>query len=643
MSRIPQDFIDELLNRVDIVDVIDSRVKLKKTGKNYSACCPFHKEKTPSFSVSPDKQFYYCFGCGASGTALGFLMEYEHLGFVDAIESLAGNVGLAVPKEETGNRQQKSQQSLYTILEKAGKYYQQQLAEHPARDEAVIYLKNRGLTGGVAKRFGVGYAPPGWDNLLRKLGLGDNERRLLADGGLTITNEETGKRYDRFRHRIMFPIIDVRGRTIGFGGRILASDKEPQQAGGKSRGAGPKYLNSPETPVFHKGRELYGLYQALQSSRKLEQILVVEGYMDVIALAQFGIDNAVATLGTACGEDHLKLAFRFTSEIIFCFDGDNAGRKAAKRALENALPAMTDGRRIRFLFLPEGQDPDTLVRQIGAERFNKQLQAALPLEEFFFEAVAEGVDTRTMEGRARMSKLAAPLLHQLPPGIYRELMFDALAKRTGLSADVLQELIKEKPSFNPPATPESSQAQQPAYYDEPAGAPAKVYSPPPPVPVFVPASHTNSRTRLNPRKLATSLLLENPELLTADLNTELPDASDDADLNQLKILLEFLKDRPQSTFHSILGYWGGQYGLEAQKYLTSLVANQFLGSVKRTSPYDSRRELEDAFHRIRQEHELQLHSRELAELARLATLNDEQKARMRELLQKKQQMKMTKH
>lgn len=639
MSRIPQDFIDELLNRLDIVDVIDSRVKLKKTGKNYSACCPFHKEKTPSFSVSPDKQFYYCFGCGASGTALGFLMDYEHLGFVDAVESLASTAGLNVPREDTGNRQHKSQQNLYTILEKAAKYYQQQLAEHPARDEAVNYLKNRGLTGGVAKRFGVGYAPPGWDNLLRKLGLGDSEKKLLAEGGMTIENEESGKRYDRFRHRIMFPIIDVRGRTIGFGGRILASDKEPQQAGGKSRGAGPKYLNSPETPVFHKGRELYGLYQALQSNRKVEQLLVVEGYMDVIALAQYGIDNAVATLGTACGEDHLKLAFRFTSEIIFCFDGDNAGRKAAKRALENALPAMTDGRRIKFLFLPEGQDPDTLVRQVGAERFGEQLEAALPLEEFFFEAVAEGVDTRTMEGRARMSKIAAPLLHSLPAGIYRELMFDALARRTGLSLDVVNELIKEKPTFNrEPREPEPTPTAT-----EHAPAPTKPMRPPAPPPAQAMPTLNASRTRLSPCRLAITLLLESPELLTEPLNTELPDNPGDPDLQQLKVLLNFLRERPQSSFHSILGYWGGHYGLAAQSYLTDLVANQFLGSVKRTSPYDSRRELEDAFRRIRQEHQLRGLDRELADLASLATLNDEQKARMRELLQLKQQTKMTKH
>ena len=646
MSRIPQDFIDELLNRIDIVDVIDSRVKLKKTGKNYSACCPFHKEKTPSFSVSPDKQFYYCFGCGASGTALGFVMEYEHLGFVDAVESLAGNAGLSVPRERTDNKQHKTYQNLYTILDKANHYYQQQLAENPQRKEAVTYLKNRGLSGGIAKQFGVGYAPPGWDNLMRKFGLSEQERKLLAEAGLSIENEESGKRYDRFRQRIMFPIIDVRGRTIGFGGRILANDKEPQQAGGKSRAAGPKYLNSPETPVFHKGRELYGLFQALQNTRKLEQLLVVEGYMDVIALAQYGINNAVATLGTACGEEHLKLAFRYSNEIIFCFDGDNAGRKAAKRALENALPTMKDGRHIKFLFLPEGQDPDSMVRQVGTDRFQEQLQSALPLEDFFFDAIAEGIDTRTMEGRARMSKLAAPLLHQLPNGIYRELMFEALAQRTGLSLDILQELIKETPRSLTPAQPaadtgereQSPKIESVAAPPEPQSntAPAwrHITETPPPPP---------GRTRLSLSRLATTLLLENPELLTDDLDVSLPEVIDKPELEQLKLLLQFLKERPQSKFHSILGHWGGQYGMSAQNYLTSLVASQFLGSAKKTASYDGRRELQDALQRIRQEHLLAQTDRELAELSSLATLNDEQKARHRELLQTKQQMKMTKH
>lgn len=649
MSRIPQYFIDDLLNRLDIVEVIDSRVKLRKTGKNYSACCPFHKEKTPSFTVSPDKQFYYCFGCGASGTALGFLMEYEHLGFVDAVESLAGSVGLSVPREEQTSTPQKTHQNLYSILTRAQQYYEQQLAEHPQRREAVAYLKNRGLTGAIAREFGLGYAPPGWDNLLIKLGLNEEDRQLLAESGMAITNEESGRLYDRFRHRIMFPILDMRGRVIGFGGRVLNSDKEPQSAGGKQRGAGPKYLNSPETPIFHKGRELYGLYQAVQQERRPENLLVVEGYMDVIALAQFGIRNAVATLGTACGEEHLKLAFKHTSAIVFCFDGDNAGRKAAKRALENALPVMTDGRKIQFLFLPEGQDPDSLVRQVGPERFTQQLNMALPLEEFFFTAVAENIDTRTMEGRARMSRLAAPLLNRLPSGVFRELMFGQLAQRTGLSLDVLMELIHEPASLvdASPQSPPRQTDHRPSIKEERVVARAKLETPRNQQLVTPARDNSSGRIKLSPAKLALTILLESPDFIHKhEINCSLPeDTSSNSELMQLKTLINLLRDRPNASFHSILGYWGGVYGVEAQKQLTGLVANQFLNEARRRSPYDSLQELKDALARIRQDEQLRKQEQELAELngLQLHELDDAQKQRLRELLILKQQTRLTKH
>ena len=444
MSRIPQSFFDDLLSRIDIVDVIDHRVKLKKSGKNYSACCPFHEEKTPSFSVSQDKQFYYCFGCGATGSAITFLMEYERLGFIDAVESLARLAGVEVPRENNEQHQQQDSKlkKLYNILDKANTYYQTQLKEHKHREPAVTYLQNRGLSGNIARDFQIGYAPPGWNNLIHELDQDSESKKLLIDSGLIIEKEEDKRLYDRFRHRIMFPIRDTRGRTIGFGGRVLGDDK-------------PKYLNSPETDVFHKGTELYGLYEARQANRQLEQIIVVEGYMDVIALAQYGITNAVATLGTACGEDHLKLAFRYANEIIFCFDGDNAGRSAAKRALTSSLNAMEDGRQIKFLFLAEGQDPDTLVRQIGKERFLAQTKQSKPLEEFLFDVAAEDLDITTMEGRARFSKIAAPLINMLPESVFRVLMFDNLAKRTGLSTEILQELTKEPvkvPTAPAPAT-----------------------------------------------------------------------------------------------------------------------------------------------------------------------------------------------
>lgn len=649
MSRIPQSFIDDLLNRLDIVEVIDHRVKLKKAGKNYSACCPFHEEKTPSFTVSPDKQFYYCFGCGANGNAVGFLMEYERQGFVDAVESLARVAGMQVPKETTEKdvKHAKKQRGLYDILSLASTYYQKQLKEHTSRERAVSYLKGRGLSGAIARDFGMGYAPPGWDNLLVKLGTNEEDRHLLVESGLVIRKEGEGKLYDRFRHRIMFPIKDTRGRVIGFGGRVLGDDK-------------PKYLNSPETPVFSKGRELYGLYEARQSNRKLERLLVVEGYMDVIALAQYGMRNAVATLGTACGEDHLKLAFRYVNEVVFCFDGDNAGRTAAKRALVNALPAMEDGRQIRFLFLPEGQDPDTLVRQIGAERFTAQIENGVPLEEFLFDAVAEGIDVNSMEGRARFGKLAAPLLNTLPNGIYRELMFANLAKRTGLSLDLLLELTKEKVSLvAEPAKPEANQQPQPepelpAHLGANIGGNISANTPPhldesyahiPPLePDYVartaqtsapkPAPVKRSSITLNPVRLCTILLLEYPKLVATLNNIPARAETEDEELTRLFDLIEYIQQRPNCSFNSILGYWGGRYGIEQQQALADLVANQLMGSVRSVENYNPEQELEQSLARIGQKLQKANNQKELAKLQAkgLGNLNNKEKERFRELV-----------
>ena len=437
-GRIPQTFIDDLLDRADIVEVVDRRVKLKKTGKNYSARCPFHDEKTPSFSVNPDKQFYYCFGCGAGGNALGFLMDYENMDFPRAVETLADSVGLQVPREEAPSQAQRSQRELYPLMEEVAKYYQQQLRQHPQKSEAVDYLKGRGLTGIIAKQYDMGFAPPGWDNLLSALGDNETRKTQLLKTGMVVTNE-AGRSYDRFRHRVIFPIRDQRGRVIAFGGRVLGDDK-------------PKYLNSPETEIFHKGRELYGLYQARQANRQLQRIIVVEGYMDVIALAQHGISNASATLGTATSQAHLEKIYRLCPEVVFCFDGDEAGRKAATRALESALPCMQDGRQVRFLFLPEGEDPDTLVRSQGAAAFQQLVQTATPLEQFLFDSLGEGLALDSMDGRARLSKLAAPMLAKIPAGVYKQLMFQALAERTGLEADALQELV-DIPLPPPPETP----------------------------------------------------------------------------------------------------------------------------------------------------------------------------------------------
>ncbi|MFW9081811.1 DNA primase [Pseudomonas sp. P2757] len=439
---IPQSFIDDLLNRTDIVDVVSSRVQLKKAGKNYTACCPFHKEKTPSFSVSPDKQFYYCFGCGAGGNALGFLMDHDNLDFPQAIEDLAKAAGMEIPREESGRAhkpRQPTDSPLYPLLTAAADFYRQALKSHPSRKAAVDYLKGRGLTGEIARDFGLGFAPPGWDNLFKHLSSDTLQQKAMIDAGLLIENAETGKRYDRFRDRVMFPIRDSRGRIIAFGGRVLGDDK-------------PKYLNSPETPVFHKGQELYGLYEARKNNRNLDEIIVVEGYMDVIALAQQGLRNAVATLGTATSEEHLKRLFRVVPNVLFCFDGDQAGRNAAWRALEATLPSLQDGRRARFLFLPEGEDPDTLVRSEGTDAFRARInQHAQPLADYFFQQLTEEADPRSLEGKAHMATLAAPLIDKVPGANLRILMRQRLTEITGLSSETVSQLAQSAPQHAPPA------------------------------------------------------------------------------------------------------------------------------------------------------------------------------------------------
>ncbi|OZY45344.1 DNA primase [Pseudomonas lundensis] len=461
---IPQSFIDDLLNRTDIVDVVSSRVQMKKAGKNYTACCPFHKEKTPSFSVSPDKQFYYCFGCGAGGNALGFIMDHDNLDFPQAVEELAKAAGMEIPREESGRShkpRQPTDSPLYPLLTAAADFYRQALKSHPARRAAVDYLKGRGLTGEIARDFGLGFAPPGWDNLYKHLSSDTLQQKAMIDAGLLVENAETGKRYDRFRDRVMFPIRDSRGRIIAFGGRVLGDDK-------------PKYLNSPETPVFHKGQELYGLFEARKFNRSLDEIIVVEGYMDVIALAQQGLRNAVATLGTATSEEHMKRLFRVVPSVLFCFDGDQAGRNAAWRALEATLPCLQDGRRARFLFLPEGEDPDTLVRSEGTDAFKARInQHAQPLADYFFQQLTEETDPRSLEGRAHMATLAAPLIDKVPGANLRNLMRQRLSEITGLNSEAVSQLaqsapLPSQPAYDPgidyDAMPDYSDFQQPDTY-----------------------------------------------------------------------------------------------------------------------------------------------------------------------------------
>ena len=430
---IPQDFIDDLIARADIVEVVGRRVQLKKAGREYKACCPFHDEKTPSFTVSPGKGFYHCFGCGAHGTAIGFLMEYDHMDFVEAIESLAHSMGVDVPRSES-DKPARRYDELFSLLDTVSRHFQACLKDAPL---AIEYVKGRGIDGSTAKRFGIGYAPDGWSNVLDKFGKSPEAiERLLATG--LIGENDKGKHYDRFRARLMFPIRDARGRTIGFGGRIMGDGE-------------PKYLNSPETVLFHKGRELYGLYEARQALRHIDQLVVVEGYMDAIALARHGIDFAVATLGTATTSEHLNRLFRMTDNICFAFDGDRAGRKAAWRALENAMPQIREGRQVRFLFLPEGHDPDSYVNEFGTDAFLKALDDGVALSEFLIEELASQVDMSTIDGRARLAELARPLVGRVPPGVYRELLVDSLAESVGLTAAKLEKMLGETGSQRPGA------------------------------------------------------------------------------------------------------------------------------------------------------------------------------------------------
>src|SRR5271165_5347627 len=428
-GRIPQPFIDEVVARSDIVEIVGARVPLKKSGREYKACCPFHSEKSPSFWVSPEKQFYHCFGCGAHGTVVGFLMQYDKLGFLEAVADLAERAGLELPKEAEGAREPGTV-DLYEVLARAARFFEQNLADN-ARARA--YLEHRGIDAPTSARFALGYAPDSWNALLNRFGGREEERRQLLQAGLIVERDARGGGaqggfYDRFRDRLMFPIRDSRGRVLGFGGRVIEQGE-------------PKYLNSPETPLFHKGRELYGLYEARQARADFKRLMVVEGYMDVVRLHQAGINYAVATLGTATTQEHLNKIFRMTSEVVFSFDGDRAGRQAAWRAMENSVPLARDGRELKFMFLPEGHDPDTLVAAEGAEKFENRLQSALPLSEYLVEQLLTQVDLKHVDGRAKLGALAAPLFARMPDGIYRELLADRLAAEIRMPAAKLKERL----------------------------------------------------------------------------------------------------------------------------------------------------------------------------------------------------------
>ena len=426
-GRIPRSFIDDLLNRVDIVEVIDSRVPLKKKGREYWACCPFHGEKTPSFSVSSTKQFYHCFGCQKSGNAVGFLMDYDHMEFVEAVESLAQSLGLEVPYEK-GSAPAKPAaglESMHRSLEQCSKYFQERLKQTP---EAIEYLKNRGISGRTAKAFAIGYAPAGWNNL-------HGDEKQLVETGMLVS-KETGKPYDRFRHRLMFPIRDRRGRTIAFGGRVINPEDNP------------KYLNSPESPLFHKGHEIYGFYELKRDVTNIERIFITEGYMDVVALAEHGVKTAVATLGTAINNRQIETLFRVCKNLVFCFDGDAAGKKAAWRSLEQCLASLKEGRLAKFLFLPEGQDPDSYISEFGSESFNQQVDASSTLTEYLFETLLAECNTKTPEGRAQLLDRLRPYFKQIPLQSLKDQILAEVEKRIGQRIDtrMLRLLGEEKPA-----------------------------------------------------------------------------------------------------------------------------------------------------------------------------------------------------
>ncbi|HZJ95821.1 MAG TPA: DNA primase [Thiopseudomonas sp.] len=624
---IAQSFIDDLLSRSDIVEVVSSRVQLKKSGKNYTACCPFHQEKTPSFTVSQEKQFYYCFGCGAGGNALGFIMDHDHLGFPEAVEELASRAGVEVERETRSSSaprqpRQPANSPLYDLLSAASDYYRNALKSHPQRDAAVNYLKQRGVSGIIARDFALGFAPPGWDNLSKQLG-GDNlQQQALIEAGLLVENAESKRRYDRFRDRIMFPIHDSRGRIIGFGGRVLGDDK-------------PKYLNSPETAVFHKGQELYGLYEARKYNRQLNEIIVVEGYMDVIALAQQGLRNAVATLGTATSEEHIKRLFRIVPNILFCFDGDNAGRKAAWRALEATLGNLKDGLQARFLFIPEGEDPDSLIRSEGLEAFQARIaQQAVPLTAYFFTHLSETINLDSLEGKAHLATLATPLLERIPGVNLRALMQQKLARITDLpvtSSEQQHGLTNAHNSHQPPQEPAYSTAFDPAeisgYSEDSQPLAAQPYT----RQRYTRTDHAgparqSKRAKIaveTPHLAALRTLLHHPYLAHKVDSANKLAAEDDLYAQLLVSLLEALQKSPELSPLQLITRW---HGTEQGHLLRALAEKEWLIDADNLE-----QQFIDTITRlaVRQR---ERHIEQLLNKARSDELSDEEKIHLRTLL-----------
>ncbi len=577
---IPQDFIDDLIARADIVEVVGRRTQLKKAGREFKACCPFHDEKTPSFTVSPGKGFYHCFGCGAHGTAVGFLMEFEHMSFVEAIESLANSMGVEVPRSES-DQPARRYDELFSLMDTVARHWQSCLKDAP---EAVEYLKNRGIDGSTAKRYGIGYAPDGWSNVLDKFGKSDEAtERLLATG--LIIRKDNGKHYDRFRDRLMFPIRDARGRTIGFGGRVMGDGE-------------PKYLNSPETVLFHKGRELYGMYEARQALRNIERLVVVEGYMDAVALARNGIDFAVATLGTATTGEHLNRLFRITENAYFAFDGDRAGKKAAWRALENALPQIREGRQIRFVFLPEGHDPDSFVNEKGAAAFVDLMDAGLPLSEFLIQELSSQVDMNSIDGRAKLAEMARPLVNSIPTGVYRELLTESLAEAVGLTGAKLEKMMAAGQSASDRARHAGPRVTPKRRQPSASGSPSVV-------------------------RRAISLILNHPET-GQKLDIEKLAGIQRAGVDLLASLIETVQSEPNITTAGLLERWRHD---EKGRHLGKLAA----AAIPMDDEFDAGAELEECLQQLAiagRKERIEF----LIEKQRVTGLNEEEKLELQQLL-----------
>lgn len=580
---IPKKFIDDLLARTDIVDVIDGFVPLKKTGSNHKANCPFHDEKTPSFTVSQEKQFYHCFGCGANGTAIGFLMEYNHMDFISAVEDLASRAGLEVPREDGSSSNQNNELiELYELQELVVQFYRKQLKQHSNANQAVSYLKQRGLTGEVAAKFELGYAPRGWDNLINTLGQSDAAQKRLAKSGLIIQRDHGGF-YDRFRERIIFPIRDQRGRAIGFGGRILDDGS-------------PKYLNSPETPIFHKGRELYGLYQARHANKNMQRLYVVEGYMDVLALVQHDINNVAATLGTAATSDHLDKIFRVTSEIVFCFDGDDAGRKAAWRAMETSLPLLRDGRQVYFMFMPEAKDPDDYVRENGKESF-EDLKNYVPLTDYLIRELTLNFNPDIKEHKSKLIHDVTPYLQKLPRGSLKQLMIDEISNLTNLDKSTIDEQLLEN-------------KEKPIHRNRPIPRPK------------------TERTLL---AQTIKLLLRKPEMAM-----KIPDSDNLSDINLpgtdfLKELIKLIHENPDITLARLLENWRGTKYEKRLSELAPIAKSQYEkdDEILHTDEY-LETEFSDALSRLR-ELSRKTNISEFRNISSLNELSEEQKERLRNL------------